>query len=59
MIFLEKITIMDYNNGLYDLHHYVKNDPHMGIKQMCDTKFLEHGLKLGIPEAVIRRCSAK
>ena len=32
MTFLEKITIMDYNNGLYNLHHYVKNDPHSRMK---------------------------
>ena len=50
--FLEKITIMDYNNGLYDLHHYVKNDLYTRMKKMC-------GLKLGIPEAVFHRCSLK
>ena len=26
---------------------------------MCDTKFLQHGLKLGIPEAAFRRYSSK
>ena len=28
IVFLEKITTMDYNNWLNDLHHYVKNDLH-------------------------------
>ena len=32
MTFLEKITIMDCNNGLYDLHHDVKNDLHNRTK---------------------------
>ena len=59
MTFLEKMTIMNYNDGLYGLHHYVKNDFHTRMKQMCDTKFLQHGLKLGIPEAVFCRCSSK
>ena len=26
---------------------------------MCDTKCLQHGLKLGIPGAVFHRCSSK
>ena len=26
---------------------------------MCDTKFLQHWLKFGIPEAVFRRCFSK
>ena len=32
MTFLEEITIMDYNNRLYDFHHYVTNDPHTRMK---------------------------
>ena len=30
--FLEKTKIMDYDNGLYDLHHYVKDDLHARMK---------------------------
>ena len=32
MTFFEKIMIMYYNNGLYDLHYYVKNDLHTRMK---------------------------
>ena len=32
MTFLEKMAIMDGNNGLYDLHYYVKNHLHTRMK---------------------------
>ena len=53
--FLQEIAIMDHNIGLYDLYLYVKNEPHTRMKKMCDTRFLQHGLKFGTPEAVFHR----